>query len=114
MIDRLPPDIENTPQGELCILARKTVEAVHARINGPRTAHIVDFPNWPSAGDFLEFMGLHITRALLAARKNETELALEKEAQQEGRRLYLLNRALELQRQIDKVNIEIRARHLPA
>ena len=64
-------------------------------------------PKYADRADFREGLRLYVARELLTARRDEAKESHEKIAVDEGRRLYLINRALELQQQIDAIDAEI-------
>jgi hypothetical protein len=68
-------------------------------------------PSFADRRDFLDGLRLYVFREILMARLDESRESLEKIAIDKGRKLYLMSRTLELQKQIDEINLAIAAQY---
>jgi predicted transcriptional regulator len=108
----IPKELRDTPEGRLAIDARKVVELIDRQINEHRSDKTPDYPYAPSESDFLQYLGPRIRAAIKKACLEEARRSLERQAQQTGRELYLIHRAIELQKELDDLHLEIAANPL--
>ena len=110
------PEFQETPEGRLSVVARHAVEWKHKIINEHRAMELrTVYPDVPTISDFLEYMGPSVTQELviagLSARLEEIKTTVSQGAHLKGRELYLLARAIELQRQLDEAKRKKADRH---
>jgi len=93
---------ETTPEGRIAVQAaaitRRIAQMSRASVNRVIVADVADYRDG---------LRLYVQLELMSARRDEAQQSHEKLAIDKGRKLYLFNRALELQEKIDAIVAEI-------